>query len=70
MSQLYILFICLVNPVASFGGFQIDKSHFRVVANCFPEDLALIVAKVYAVNMRTGVFALYINALRHCQSNR
>jgi hypothetical protein len=34
-----------------------------VVANGLPEDVALIVAEVDAVNVRTGIFTLHVVAL-------
>ena len=49
-----------VNAVATLGSLQIDISHVGIVADGFPEDIALIVAEVNAVNMRAGILALYI----------
>lgn len=68
MGQLDVLLVSMVDAVAPFSGFQIDKSHFGVLADGLPKHLALIMAKVDAVNVRTSILAMDIDFLGNgCQ---
>lgn len=57
LGKLYILNISRVLIVASLRTLYIDIRHLRVIADGFPEHIALIVTDVYAVNMQASVFA-------------
>ena len=54
-----VLLEFIVDAVASLGCFQVDECHFGILADSLPEDIALIVAQVDAVNVLTRVFALH-----------
>ena len=54
-----ILLIALVDTVASLRRLYVDVCHTCVLAYCLPEDIALIVAYVYAVDMAACILTLY-----------
>lgn len=60
MSQFYVALVLAVYVVAPLGGLEIHVSHLGVLANSLPEHIALIVAHIYTVDMRTGILALYL----------
>ena len=62
-----VLLIPFVDAVAAFRGFDIYVSHACVLADDFPEDIALIVADVYSVDMSTRVLALHNRVLGVCR---
>ena len=57
MGHHYVLLKLLINTVTTFRSLQIDISHTGIVTNGLPEHVALVVAHINAVNMRTGVLA-------------
>ena len=60
MSQFYVALVLAVYVVAPLGGLEIHVSHLGVLANSLAEHIALIVAHIYTVDMRTGILALYL----------
>ena len=58
--QVYVLLVFAVYIGAAFCGFEIDVCHLGVVAHCFPEHIALVVAEVDAVYVLACVLALYL----------
>ena len=57
MSQFNILCVFIIDSVTTLSSLQIDVLHFRVIADCLPEHLSLVMTEVDAMNMRTGILA-------------
>ncbi len=63
MGKIDVALIAWIDVVAALGSLQIDIGHVRVLADGLPENIALIVAEIDAVNMAAGVFAGQIRIL-------
>ena len=61
MGQLNVSFKSGINTVATLSSLQIDVSHIGIFTNNLPKHVSLIVAQIYAVNVRTGVLAQNIS---------
>ena len=60
MGKVYVLLVLAVYVVATFGSLEIYVSHLGVVAYSLPENVALVMAEVYAVYVATCVLALHL----------
>lgn len=60
VSHLYVVLVTFVNAVTALRALYVHVGHLGVFANSLPEDIALIVTDVYAMDVTAGVFALHL----------
>ena len=66
MGKVDVALVFVVYSVATFGSFYIYVSHVGILANSFPKHVALVMAYVDAMYVRTCVFALNILGEGRC----